>query len=56
MTLEVTCGVYQRVVAAYRARNRTRGKAQMTALIKSIASGVPDRDRQARPDPEQPRD
>ena len=39
--VEVTWCVYQRVVAAYRAKDRAQGKAQMAALIESIASGVP---------------
>lgn len=40
--LEVTWGVYQRIVAAYRDRDRGAGKRQMQAVIASLAQGVPE--------------
>ena len=39
--LEATYGVYQQLVAAYRAPDRANGRARMEALIASISSGVP---------------
>ena len=40
--LEVTWGVYQRIVAAYRDRDRGAGKRQMQEVIASLAQGVPE--------------
>lgn len=40
--LEVTWGVYQRIVAAYRDRDRAAGKRQMQEVIASLARGVPE--------------
>jgi len=40
--VEATWGVYQRMIAAYREPDRTRGRAVMMALINSISHGVPD--------------
>lgn len=39
--VEVTWSVYQRMIAAYRDPDRATGKAAMTALIDTIATGVP---------------
>lgn len=39
--VEVTWSVYQRMIAAYRDPDRATGKATMTALIDTIATGVP---------------
>ncbi len=39
--VEATWGIYQRMIAAYRDHDRARGGAAMTALIGSIATGVP---------------
>ena len=39
--LEVTWGVYQRIVAAYRDPDRAAGKRQMQAVIASLGHGVP---------------
>jgi transposase len=39
--VEATWGIYQRVVAAYREPDRTRGRELMTALIASISHAVP---------------
>jgi transposase len=39
--VEVTWGVYQRTIAAYRDPDRASGKATMSALIDTIAAGVP---------------
>lgn len=39
--VEATWGIYQRMIAAYRDHDRTRGRAAMTALIASVANGVP---------------
>jgi len=39
--VEVTWGVYQAVIAAYRQPDRTKARAMMTALIESVSHGVP---------------
>jgi transposase len=39
--VDVTWWVYQRVVAAYRDPDRTRGRARMQAVITSLSAGVP---------------
>ncbi len=39
--VEATWGIYQRMIAAYREPDRTRGRAMMTSLITSISHGVP---------------
>ena len=39
--VEATWGIYQRMVAAYREPDRTRGRDLMQKLIDSLASGVP---------------
>jgi len=39
--VEVTWGVYQAVIAAYRHPDRAAGRAMMTALIASVSHGVP---------------
>jgi transposase len=39
--VEATWGIYQRMIAAYREPDRTRGRQLMTALIESISHGVP---------------
>ncbi len=39
--VEATWGIYQRMVAAYREPDRTRGRAQMQAVITSVSDGVP---------------
>ncbi len=39
--VEATWGIYQRMIAAYRAPDRTRGRALMTKLIESLSHGVP---------------
>ncbi|MFJ6004019.1 ISL3 family transposase [Arthrobacter sp. NPDC092385] len=39
--VEATWGIYQRIVAAYREPNKTRGKQMMQAVIGSVTSGVP---------------
>ena len=39
--VEATWGIYQRMVAAYREPDKTKGKAMMQAVIDSVASGVP---------------
>ena len=39
--VEATWGIYQRLVAAYRCPDRTRGKELMVQLIDSISTGVP---------------
>ncbi len=41
VAVEVTWGVYQRTIAAYRDPDRTAGKATMSTLITTIARGVP---------------
>jgi len=41
VAVEVTWGVYQGVIAAYRHPDRTRGRALMTTLIGSVSHGVP---------------
>ena len=39
--VEVTWAVYQRMIAAYRDPDRSRGREQMRALIDTLARGVP---------------
>ncbi len=39
--VEATWGIYQRIVAAYRHLDKTKGKAMMQAVIDAISSGVP---------------
>ena len=39
--VEATWGSYQRMIAAYREPDRTRGRALMTSLIASVSQGVP---------------
>ena len=39
--VEITWQVYQRMVAAYREPDRTKGRALMAQLIDSLGSGVP---------------
>ena len=39
--VEATWGIYQRMIAAYREPNRTRGRELMATLIDSISAGVP---------------
>lgn len=39
--VEATWGIYQRMIAAYREPDRTRGRQLMTALIASLSHGVP---------------
>jgi hypothetical protein len=39
--VEATWGIYQRVVAAYREEDRTKGRRRTVNLIESISSGVP---------------
>ncbi|MDN5764058.1 MAG: ISL3 family transposase, partial [Microlunatus sp.] len=39
--VEVTWGVYQRMIGAYREPDRARGRAVMTKLIDSLSCGVP---------------
>lgn len=39
--VEATWGIYQRMIAAYREPNRTKGRTLMTGLIDSLSSGVP---------------
>jgi transposase len=39
--LEATWGIYQRMIAAYREADRTKGRALMNGLIKSLSHGVP---------------
>jgi transposase len=39
--VEATWGIYQRMIAAYREPDRTRGRALMKALIESLSRGVP---------------
>ena len=39
--VEATWGIYQRMIAAYRAKDRRRGRELMTNLIESIRHGVP---------------
>ncbi len=38
---EATWGIYQRMVAAYREPDRTKGRATMKKLIDSLSHGVP---------------
>jgi transposase len=40
--VEATWGIYQRMIAAHREPDRTRGRELMTALIDSVSQGVPD--------------
>lgn len=39
--VEATWGIYQRVVAAYREPDKTKGKAMMQAVIDAVTTGVP---------------
>lgn len=39
--VEATCGVYQRMIAAYRQPNQTQGRRLMLQLIESLSTGVP---------------
>ena len=39
--VEATWGIYQRMIAAYREPDRTRGRELMQKLIHSVSSGVP---------------
>ena len=39
--VEATWGIYQRMITAYRAPDRTRGRELMSKLIESVSSGVP---------------
>ena len=39
--VQATWGIYQRMIAAYRDPDRRRGRQLMTALIDSVATGVP---------------
>jgi transposase len=39
--VEATWGIYQRVIAAYRAESHSQGKQLMTQLIDAITAGVP---------------
>jgi len=39
--VEATWGIYQRMIAAYRQPDRSRGRQLMTALIASLSRGVP---------------
>jgi transposase len=39
--LEATWGIYQRMIAAYRHPDRTRGRELLTTLIDSVSHGVP---------------
>ena len=39
--VEATWGIYQRMIAAYRHRDHTQGRALMTAVIDSLSGGVP---------------
>jgi transposase len=39
--VEATWGIYQRMIAAYREPNRTRGRELMRTLIETVSHGVP---------------
>jgi len=39
--VEATWGIYQRMIAAYRNPDKTRGREQMQAVIDSVSQGVP---------------
>ena len=39
--VEATWGIYQRMIAAYREPDRTRGQKLMSALVESVSQGVP---------------
>ncbi len=39
--VEATWGIYQRMIAAYREPDRTRGRQLMQALVESVSAGVP---------------
>jgi transposase len=39
--VEVTWGIYQRMIAAYRHEDRRRGRESMVKLIDTISTGVP---------------
>ncbi len=40
--VEATWGIYQRMIAAYREPDRSRGRELMLKLIESISTGVPE--------------
>src|SRR5690606_17803627 len=39
--VEATWGIYQRMIAAYREPDKTKGKQMMQAVIDAVTSGVP---------------
>ena len=39
--VEATCGIYQRMIAAYREPDRKNGRMLMVKLIDSLSAGVP---------------
>src|SRR5690606_39916490 len=39
--VEATCGIYQRIIDAYREPDEQRGRRLMQAVIDSVAAGVP---------------
>src|SRR3954453_14347705 len=41
VAVEATWGIYQRMIAAYREPDRTKGRALMSKLIVSVSHGVP---------------
>ena len=41
--VECTWGIYQRMIYAYRAPDRTTGRAEMASVIEALSSGVPAR-------------
>lgn len=41
LTLTVTWGIYQRIIAAYRHPNKPVGKTMMRAVIAAVSAGVP---------------
>ena len=41
--VECTWGIYQRMIYAYRAPDRTAGRAEMASVIEALSSGVPAR-------------
>ncbi len=41
--VECTWGIYQRMIYAYRAPDRTTGRAEMASVIEALSSGVPER-------------
>lgn len=40
--VEATWGVYQRMIAAYRDKDRHKGREQMSQLIEALSRGVPE--------------